>query len=332
MGSFQIRQARPEDWSQVIAWLPETFLAVEEAPACVFVAVRPAGELCGAAVVRQVLDRLQQPLGRFMIYVPPEHRRQGIGTALVTELYRLGLAARFSKLVVFDTVPETADFAPFFTQQGMTSQMTLSRFRFDAEAFRRQLEPRVQFVLGRSPVLTPDQFQSIYELPARGVAEFSAGVGGLPLAIEQQIQQRVYCPAGSVGAVVNGRVVAVLLARRRRFEAPFVERADRRVSGTASVIAPQPYRSEVEYVRIDADFPTGPVSLILIDVALQRSLAAGMISFQYDADEVRYPTFYHMAVRWQAEVVSRSCQFASTPDVWYERLTRHDGPLALRQA
>lgn len=319
MGSFQVRQASPHEWPQVAAWLPQTFMAMEDAPACIFVAVRPTGELCGAAVVRQVADRHQRPLGRFLIYVPPEQRRQGIGTALVTELYRLSYAARFSKLVVFDAVPESADFRPFFSQQGMTSQLTLSEFRFDAEDFRQKLEPLYRFAVGRSPAVRPEQLQSIYAMPPQEVARFSAGSLGLPGMQEQLIRGRRYCPVASLGVMAEGRMVAVLLCRRLASDPSVTTHSDGSVLVLPNTV-PQPYRLVVDYVRVAPEYPMGPVSIILIYVATVRSLEAGMVGFQYEADEERYPTFYHLARRWEAEESSRTLQFASTPDVWHQRL------------
>jgi GNAT superfamily N-acetyltransferase len=267
--------------------------------------------LLGAATVRAMRDRKHGHEGRFSIFVRPDCRRHGIGTALMRAVHRLAEHEGFIRVATAVRVDERETFLPFFERVGLRAEMTLTTFQFALEHFRRELEPRYELVAGKSPRVRLDHVQSVYDLPPRAVAECAAGEGGLASGYEARLRDRYYCPETSVGLQLDGRVIAVLLTHL----VPDPEAVC--VAPDGSVVplsnpSGSPCARFVDFLRVDPEYRSGSVLFTLMMASVRGALARGVLVIAWESDEHYHPTMFRLGRRWHGAEVRRRFLFGAS--------------------
>lgn len=254
---FLVRPARPDEGRAVEALLAAALggpvgLGAGVAYLAAFAAA--GGDLLGGLAARRAAAADGTTFAFFRVGVLPEHRRRGVGTGLVTSLYRAAAASDLVRLTLAELVHRDRPGNAFCRRLGLGPERSLVTFASTAAELMAATAAFAARAGGLDLVSTAEVD------PDAVAALVTATYGGFPDRWAADLRAGVYDPRVSVAAVRGGRVAAVGLTR----------------ADTRSL--------HVELVAVHPDDRHGPAAAAVCNAIARRAAAAGIFDGVWEAD------------------------------------------------
>lgn len=212
-----IREAGASDLGDIGSRVPEALGG--SPPAKVLLAADASTlEVVGAAALRVFSDGV----GRFLLYVDPQFRRRGCGTALLNDVRGRAVGAGAKSLLSVRSYEQAAQDAltltarAFFQARGLGVLQEIRRYRVDLKSALDVLEPLYQRFIRRPAGSQSATFVPAGQVDPNALAAFAVRhVGGLPEVVAQRLRgfgHDGYSPTLSLVAMAGNQIVGALLS------------------------------------------------------------------------------------------------------------------------
>jgi GNAT superfamily N-acetyltransferase len=290
---FTLSPASDGHESTLRAWLPQAFLGRPK-PGFLIAMPKDAPGTPVAAASLRLLTEDTGKVGRFLLFVEPEHRRLGLGAALMTSLCRRAAAAGCRSILAGRAIDESDDgMVRFFERSGCVPLRTLHRLRVPTARSKAVLDRICERLESRGKIPPDHQIVPLGAVLPEPVARFILRLlGGFPEVVMRDLSDREtgYDPSFSLVLGTADGVKGAILARV-----------------TDGVL-------KVESRAIDPACRGSWMNAVLLRAFVDKAVAAGHAEVLFEADESLHAETLRTAAHGEGGTVARQFLFGRTVD------------------
>jgi GNAT superfamily N-acetyltransferase len=293
LSDYTLRPATEDHESALRAWLPQAFLG-RPRPAFLIATPRndPGTPVAGASL--RLLTEDTAKVGRFLLFVEPEHRRLGLGVAMMAALSKLAAAAGCRAILAGRAIDESdGGMVGFFERAGCLPLRTLHLLRVPTARALDVLDRICEHLERRGKIPSDHQIVPLSAVLPEPVAHFILRqLGGFPEVVMRDLSdpETGYDPACSLVLGTAEGVKGAILARV-----------------TGGVL-------RVESRAIDSAHRRGWMNAVLLRAFVEKAMAAGHTEVQFEADESLHAETLRTAAHGDGGTVARQFLFGKTED------------------
>lgn len=214
---IQVRIAgEDEDLDKFRSWLPQAFLSLPR-PEFFMGEAQKDGQVIGMGSLR-ILGEKENKVGRFQLYVLPEHRRKGTGRSLMRAMIDHSRNEGAVSMLAGVPVPDKSANKLFFEAlEGFKIQRTLYHFAMNIDVAWNYLDPLVKRLTKKGGLPEGYEIVPLEKADRQRVCRFVLKhLGGIPDALVERLRGKKggYLPKLSLVVRTVEGPAAVLLVRK----------------------------------------------------------------------------------------------------------------------